>query len=49
MRKMVLIASIFFLFTVSITSAWAGGDKVRGEEGDGEVNQVNFNNQDKQN
>ena len=37
------------ILAVTAVPAWAGGDKVRGEEGSGAVNQVDFNNQGKQN
>jgi len=37
------------ILAVTAVPAWAGGDKVRGEKGNGAVNQVDFNNQGKQN
>ena len=36
------------MILVSGTSVWAAGDKVRGERGQGAVNQVDFDSQDNQ-
>ena len=41
MKKLLLITTLVILVFASISStALAGGDKVRGENGQGEVNQV---------
>ena len=45
-----LIAVLFTLMFVSVCTspAWAAGDKVRGEKGQGEVNQVDADSQGNQ-
>ncbi|MBU9888378.1 MAG: hypothetical protein KTQ49_00730 [Candidatus Omnitrophica bacterium] len=45
------IAAVFALlcFCSTIAPAWAGGDKVRGDLGQGAVNQVNSDKQGRQN
>lgn len=47
-RLMAGFATMFFL-AIAVSPALAGGDKVRGEKGEGEVNQVNFDAQGNQN
>ncbi len=49
MKRAVFIVAVLFLLAVSVTTVWAGGDKVRGDNGEGDVNQVSFDNQDNQN
>jgi len=46
---MLVSFAVLVVLFVAATSVWAGGDKVRGEKGQGEVNQVNFDNQGNQN
>ena len=40
MKKLSFLLIMFILMTALTTYTFAGGDKVRGEKGDGEVNQV---------
>lgn len=41
MKRLVLVSILAIILTLGITSsALAGGDKVRGENGQGDVNQV---------
>ena len=40
MKKFILLLSVVILMVVSSTSAFAGGDKVLGEKGNGNVKQV---------
>lgn len=41
MKRLALVLLVVIVLTLSITSsAFAGGDKVRGEKGEGDVNQV---------
>jgi len=41
MKKLALILVVVIVLTISVTSsAFAGGDQVRGEKGEGDVNQV---------
>ncbi len=49
MKRLFLSLFVVVCLTVFTTSLFAGGDKVRGENGEGEVNQVNFNAQGNQN
>lgn len=49
MKRMFLGLAVLALLAVSVASAFAGGDKVRGEKGEGEVNQVNSDAQGNQN
>lgn len=42
-----IVASV--ISVICFSTAIAGGDKVRGEEGQGSVNQVSFDNQGRQN
>ncbi len=49
MRRIVAGLAVAALLAAMVSPVWAGGDKVRGEKGEGEVNQVNFDNQDNQN
>jgi hypothetical protein len=49
MKRACIGFAILALLAVSLTSAFAGGDKVRGENGQGDVNQVNFDAQGNQN
>ncbi len=49
MKRIFLGVVVLVLSVIAVSSVWAGGDKVRGEEGQGAVNQVDFNNQGKQN
>lgn len=49
MKRILAAVMIMGLFLVMTVPAFAGGDKVRGEKGQGEVNQNNFDNQGNQN
>ncbi len=49
MKKMIVLIVTAAFVVSAIGLAWAGGDKVRGDEGLGAVNQVGFNAQDNQN
>jgi len=49
MQKTLIGVLILAISVVYVSFAWAGGDKVRGENGEGEVNQVSFDNQGRQN
>ena len=41
MKKLALLLVVVIVLTLGLTSsAFAGGDKVRGEKGEGDVNQV---------
>lgn len=40
MKKLILLLGITALVVITSTNAFAGGGKVRGENGNGEVNQV---------
>lgn len=40
MKKLVLLLGILALIVITSTNAFAGGGKVRGEKGKGNVNQV---------
>ncbi len=40
MKKLILLITVLVLFAVSSANVFAGGGKVRGVNGDGEVNQV---------
>ncbi|MBN1688052.1 MAG: hypothetical protein JW893_03035 [Candidatus Omnitrophica bacterium] len=48
MKKLIALAFALIFLSTAVALAWAGGDKVRGEKGLGEVNQVGFNSQDNQ-
>lgn len=49
MKRMFLGLAVLAFLAMFVTSAFAGGDKVRGEKGEGAVNQVNFDAQGNQN
>ncbi len=49
MKRILVAMLVAGLFLTLTAPAFAGGDKVRGEKGQGEVNQNNFDNQGNQN
>jgi hypothetical protein len=48
MKKVMAVLFAAILLGVSMSPAWAGGDKVRGERGEGETNQVDADSQGNQ-
>ena len=48
MKKMLAVLFTVMFVSLALSPAWAGGDKVRGDRGQGETNQVDADSQGNQ-